>query len=192
MMCAHHLMMITSMTSALAFPDRSRSDVARIVTAGLLTGVSDISFANATYFFRRGIFDPGRVFQSVASGLLGPASYESGAPAIALGAVLHFFIAMAWTVLFVMLERRVGVVRAMTARTGRALAFAYVYGMSIWLAMNFVVIPLSHARVTPPALPVFWIMLFGHGIFVGMPIVMLARDRSPVRTRMRREARATL
>lgn len=178
------------MTTALSFPFRVRGGVARVVAAGLATGISDISFANATYFFRRGILDPGRVFQSVASGLLGSASYDAGAMSITLGAMLHFAIAMTWTLVFVLLQRRVAFVRQMTSRTGSALTFAYVYGMSIWLAMNFVVIPLSQARVTPPSLPVFWIMLFGHGIFVGIPIVMLARDPSPVRSRMRRGARA--
>ncbi|MEO7964162.1 MAG: hypothetical protein ABIT38_09680 [Gemmatimonadaceae bacterium] len=177
------------MTSALTFPDRTRSDFARILTAGLLTGVSDISFANATYLFRRGILDPGRVFQSVASGVAGPESYNSGMPTIVLGAFLHFTIALIWTTIFVLATRRSTALTSIVSRTGGALVFGYVYGMFIWLAMNFIVIPLSHAKVTPLSAPVFWIMLFGHGIFVGIPIVMLARDRSPVWSRLRVDAR---
>lgn len=182
------------MATSLTLTRPSRGIASRIVVAGLLTGLSDISFANATYFARRGTLDPARVFQSVASGLLGPSSFDGGMQTALLGASLHFLIAIIWTAIFVELERRSAWVRSRVTSTGRALAFGYGYGMFIWLAMNFVVIPLSRARVTPPSLPVFWIMLFGHGVFVGIPIVLLARDRAlahaPVRTRMRSGARA--
>ena len=177
------------MTTALTLPERARSDLSRVVIAGLLTGVSDISFATVTAMVRRGVLDPGRVFQSVASGLLGPESFNGGTSTIVLGAFLHFSIALIWTTLFVIAQRRVPLVQSIVASTGGAIGFGYVYGMFIWLAMNFIVIPLSQARVTPLNNPVFWVMLFGHGIFVGIPIVMLARDRSPVRTRVRAGAR---
>jgi hypothetical protein len=62
-----------------------------ILWGGLVAGILDISDAIVTWGMR-GV-PAGRILQSVASGLLGRASYEGGWATVALGTFLHFFIA---------------------------------------------------------------------------------------------------
>jgi uncharacterized membrane protein YagU involved in acid resistance len=50
-----------------------------------------------------------------------------------------------------------------------------IYGIIIWLAMDFVVIPLSRATPTPVANWRFWAMLAWHALGVGLPIVRMLR-----------------
>jgi hypothetical protein len=61
-----------------------------VVAGGLVAGAFDIVYACAFWWWKAGE-PPPRIFQSVAAGLLGPASFEGGAATAALGLGLHFF-----------------------------------------------------------------------------------------------------
>jgi hypothetical protein len=63
-----------------------------VLLGGLVAGTFDITYACTFWYLKRGVL-PKRVLQSVASGLLGDASFTGGGRTAALGLVLHFFIA---------------------------------------------------------------------------------------------------
>jgi hypothetical protein len=59
-----------------------------VLLGGLVAGALDISYAWAFWALKAGV-PAMRIFQSVAKGLLGPASYRGGATTAALGLLLH-------------------------------------------------------------------------------------------------------
>src|SRR6185436_864518 len=83
-----------------------------ILLGGLIAGTLDITGACVVSWLRAGV-SPIRVFQSVASGLLGAASSTGGAKTAALGLALHFLIATIWTAVFYFASRKL---RFMVAR----------------------------------------------------------------------------
>ena len=118
----------------------SRATVAPLAwlpLGGIVLGSLDILFAVAFWSTRD--VTATRIFQSVASGVLGNASYSGGVATAWLGAGLHYFIATMMVVVYYLAGRRSGkLVR-------RPVAFGLPYGLLLYGVMNFVVLPLSAA-----------------------------------------------
>jgi hypothetical protein len=103
----------------------------------LIVGVLDGLDAVIVTWARSGA-PPTRVFQAVASGLLGrDAAFAGGIPAAALGLALHFLIAAIVVACYVFASRSVAVLRE------RPIICGVVYGVLVYVVMNFVVIPNS-------------------------------------------------
>lgn len=145
-----------------------RSTLSRVSGAGLLTGIIDGLFSSvlSVAFYDSTVT---RLFQGVASTLLGPAALDGGLKTAAVGVLMHFGVALGWSAVFLFLLNRSSWLRgALRSRYG-ALKVASVYGPFIWLVMSLVVIPLLLKR--PPTITVrWWIQLIGHIPFVGLPI----------------------
>ena len=128
-----------------------------------------------------------RICQSIARGLLGPDAYKGGNATAVLGLVLHFIIALGWTLAFLFVLQRWPRLRAWTARTRSAVLVGLVYGAGVWLLMDSFVLPLSRAGAVPPTAPWFWIQLVTHPFVVGLPIALiLGRAASSVPTEAQR------
>jgi hypothetical protein len=155
--------------------DRTESDVSKIVAAGVTVAVLDALFAIVLYVFVLHATTAPRVFQSIAAGLLGKASYAGGAPTVALGVVCHLTVAFGWTLIFYTAPRRIAVIRELLRTNADTIMVGLVYGAFIWLAMDFVVIRLSRATPTPVANWRFWAMLAWHAVGVGLPMVRILR-----------------
>jgi len=151
---------------------RPQSGGARLVRAWLLTAVVDGTFASVQSLTYGST--PVRVFQGVASTLLGPSALQGGAATAAIGVLMHFGVALAWSAVFLAIyERSVSVRRVAGARYG-PLKVAALYGPLIWLVMSLAVIPLLVHR--PPNITLRWaVQLVGHVFFVGLPIVAMIR-----------------
>jgi hypothetical protein len=142
--------------------------VSRALRAGILTGVTDGTFASllAVFFFGSSVT---RLFQGVASTVLGPASFEGGATTAAIGLAMHFGVALTWSFVFLVLSILPPIQRIL-ATPGGVYKVAAVYGPCIWLVMSLIVIPLFVHR--PPTFTVPWLVQWiGHFPFVGLPIV---------------------
>lgn len=150
--------------------------VRRVVLAGLLTGCTDAVFATAHALVTRHRFMPVRIFQGIASGLLGPAAFDGGAMSATLGLLLHFLIALIWAAFFAIVVRHMSAVRAVARSRHGALAVGAVYGPAIWLFMYFVVIPLAGIKTGSFLTWSFALMLVGHVFSVGWPIVAVVGD----------------
>ncbi len=105
------------------------------------------------------------VYQSVAGGLLGRASYQGGLATAALGMLLHFFIATTAAGVYVAASHRLKLLVRWAVPCGLA------FGMAVYFFMRHVVLPLSAARVGSFA----WTGLIGHALLVGLPIALFAR-----------------
>ncbi len=167
------------MSVASASPgSRRRSDLVRVLIAGTLVGILDGAFAVAIWVVVLKVATIPRVFQGVAAGLLGrEAARSGGLPTAALGLAIHFLIAMSWAAIYLLIYRRWPALRRATRSTGGAIAVGLAYGMLVWLAMDFLVLPLTRVTGTPVSSPHFWTQLIGHPFVVGLPIALVVRDK---------------
>lgn len=110
-----------------------------------------------------------RILQSVAAGLLGPASYGGGWVTAALGLALHFLIATSMSLAYYLVARRWALLWQ------RPLACGALYGLLLYGIMHFAVVPLSAA--SPGSADPTWIGLTiaAHALLVGIPIALLTR-----------------
>ena len=75
-----------------------------VALVGLLAGAFDITFA--FIFYSRQGANPARILRGIASGVLGPSAFTLGTWTLALGAALHFFIAVCAAFVFYFASRR--------------------------------------------------------------------------------------
>ena len=154
----------------------ARPAFSRLLRAGLLTGASDGLFSSvlAVVFYHSTV---ARLFQGVASVLLGPGALAGGLPTALVGVAMHFGVAFGWSAVFLTIESASpGVRRVLASRFG-ILPIAAVYGPFVWLVMSCGVIPLLTHR--PPKIGLrWWVQLIGHFPFVGIPIVASISRRS--------------
>src|ERR1051326_719296 len=91
------------MTSAT--PTSSTAFLA-IFWGGMACGLFDITQACIAWGIQNHL-PPPRIFQAVASGLLGPKSFQGGGKTAALGLFLHFLIAFIWAVIYYLASRQI-------------------------------------------------------------------------------------
>ena len=126
-----------------------------------------------------------RLWQGVASTVLGPAALDGGAKTAAVGIALHLAVAFTWSALFVAIARLSPTILRMIATPSGALAVAAAYGPIIWLVMSLVIIPLATGRAPRFGFR-WWVQIFAHVPFVTIPLVFTARRvllrNGPLRT----------
>lgn len=147
----------------------ARSPALTVLTAGLLGGAGDIAYAILFYRWWRDV-PADRVLQSVASGVYGPASFQGGVPTAVAGAALHFFIATVAAGVFYLAATR------MRMLVRQPYLFGPLFGLAMWLAMNFVVVPLSAARAPTFDDPMVVVTgILAHAFLFGLPIALVTR-----------------
>lgn len=160
-----------SVASAAARPSEGPRAARAILWGGLLAGVGDITFAFVVNGLR-GV-GPVSVLQAVAGGVLGGGALEGGLAAAALGGALHFFIALCAAAVYWLASRGLGVL------VRRAVVCGLLYGVAVYLFMDFVVVPLSAAYFKPSHAPSAMLLnSAGHMLLVGLPIALAARRYS--------------
>jgi hypothetical protein len=147
-----------------------RNPLSRLLRAGLMTGVTDGLFSSvlSVFFYDSTVT---RLFQGVASTLLGKQAFDGGTRTALIGVLMHFGVAFGWSAVFLLLVlRSAGLRRRVLASRSGIVKVAAVYGPFIWLVMSLAVIPLLLHR--PPTINIrWWVQLIGHFPFVGLPIV---------------------
>lgn len=160
---------LASSSDKTGFPQRSRI-LDGILYGGLAVGVLDGAAAViTTLLYGR---SPGRMFQGIASGLIGRASLDGGWPTTLLGAALHFLIAFIWAAIYN------GASLKLPTLIRRAAVWGPIYGVVVYFAMQNIVLPLSAIQKSPFTIAPMMQLLQGliiHIICVGTPIALLAR-----------------
>jgi uncharacterized membrane protein YagU involved in acid resistance len=141
------------------------------LAVGILDGLDALVF-----FGLRGV-PPARIFQAIASGLLGRSAFGGGWTTVVIGVLLHFFIAFAVVAVFLLASRRLAVLRRAPILMG------LLYGIAVYLVMNRIVVPLSGAAGTGnPPWPVLLNGVLIHMFGVGLPASLAARAANRYRT----------
>jgi hypothetical protein len=163
-----------------AFPRPSRPAIVPampILAVALLVAVLDGAFAVLYYVNVLGVAAFRRVWQSVASGWIGKSSFDGGAATVSLGLATHLLVALIWTLVYTFGVQRVAFVERLVRTPRGRIVVGVVVGAFIWCFMDFVVIPFSQAKQSPPNNWRFWGMLAWHMIGVGPPLVWFTRPR---------------
>jgi hypothetical protein len=147
---------------------QSKGPVLKILAAGVIAGTLDIAYACVFWSVRADVPSM-RIFQSVAAGLLGPASFGGGVPTAALGLGLHFVIVITVSAVYLVAAMRWLVLWK------RPLVSGALYGLGLYAVMNFVVVPLSAASPNSNNLTWIWMSVLVHMVFVGIPIALITR-----------------
>lgn len=143
--------------------------MARLLRAGILTGISDWLFAVALFtLFYHITFT--RLWQGVAAVPLGPRAIGGGSIYTWIGVLFHFLVAFTWSAIFLFLFMRSQSLRRTAASPYGVFKIAAVYGPLIWVVMSLIVIP-AFAHKAPAITARWWIQLIGHFPFVGLPMV---------------------
>lgn len=121
------------------------------------------------FFGARGV-RPMRIFQSIASGLLGPASFSGALPAALLGVALHVTVAAGIVTAYYFVSRRIVALRRHT------LVWGPLYGLAAWTVMNFVIVPLSRVDRAAFTWPVVLNGLLIHALAIGPASAWFSRD----------------
>ena len=150
-------------------------------TTGVLIGGGVAATLDIVYAFvmstQAGI-SPTRVLQSVASGWLGKQAFDGGMPAAVLGLLSHYGILFVAAALYLAASRRFPLLRH------RAVTCGLVFGVGVYLFMNFVVVPLAAVPFELSYTP--WKLAQGflsHSVLVGLPIALAIRRYSPSEVR---------
>ena len=151
------------MTTAAARP----SLIKVIAGAGLLVGTLDILDA-IIFYGLRGV-PATRILQGIAFGLIGRTAYSQGMRSAALGLLLHFFIATTWAAIYLLASRRLPL-------SHHPWIYGILYGILIYIVMNYVVLPFTHIglRPLPPLIP----LINGVSaliVCIGLPLAFIAR-----------------
>ena len=111
-----------------------KSILAAILLGGLVAGTLDIGAA---------MLISGRsmafILQFIASGVLGPASFEDGTGTVILGALLQWAMSLIIAAIFVLASLKLPVLRRRWVSSGLA------FGVATYFVMTYVVVPLSAA-----------------------------------------------
>jgi hypothetical protein len=153
----------------------------RPATTGVLIGGGVAATLDIVYAFVASApsgISPTQVLQSVASGWLGRRAFDGGQPAAALGLVSHYGILFAAAALYLAASCRWPVLRE------RAVVCGLVFGVGVYLFMNFVVVPLSAVPFAIAYTPAKLAQgLLSHAVLVGLPIALAVRRWSHLEIR---------
>jgi hypothetical protein len=116
----------------------------------------------------RGV-SPARVFQYIASSLLGSDAYDGGGATVLLGVVLHFSVALGAATAFYLISSRLPILLR------RPVICGMVYGIVVFFTMRYAVVPLTRVTQAPFKLSAMITGVVIHMFCVGLPIALWAR-----------------
>jgi hypothetical protein len=141
-----------------------------IVTAGLVAGALDITYAFIIWGLQ-GV-TPLRIGRSVAAGLVGVEAARAGGVGLGLfGLLLHFTLATIIAAIYF------GAARNIRVLVDKAVPCGIVYGLATYGVMNYIVMPLSAIHSVGDSGPAY-IRITGvlvNMFLIGLPIALITR-----------------
>ncbi len=134
-----------------------------ILAGGCLCALLDGVCVSALYLAKGVKFV--QVWQSIASGLMGPAAYRGGWATASFGFALHCLIAFTVATVFVLSSQKASVLLRHDILGGIA------YGIAVWFVMYVVVLPLSSFYPKQPlTFSTASVQIAMHVFLIGLPI----------------------
>jgi uncharacterized membrane protein YagU involved in acid resistance len=134
-----------------------------VLTGGLIAGTLD-AVDGVVFNGIANHLDPVQVLQYIASGFYGVQSFSMGLRSAAIGGLAHYAIALMLALIWWVAARIAPVLNRHWQ------GFGLAYGAAVFLAMNFVVLPLTNVVDSPVTLAFLVNGLISHALFVGLPI----------------------
>jgi hypothetical protein len=140
-----------------------------IAFAGLIAGILDITSA----FVIAALKGVGsiRMLQGIASGSLGPRSFEGGMATAGLGFAIHFAIAFTAAALFYAASRKLSFL------IQHAVVSGLFYGIAVYVFMYWIVVPLAFPNARHSISRDLTAVIV-HMTLIGLPIALVVRHFS--------------
>jgi uncharacterized membrane protein YagU involved in acid resistance len=119
------------------------SSAKTILLSGFVAGALDILAAIIVYSVIMNKVTATQILQGIAAGVFGKDAYTGGTLMVFRGLLFHFIIAYCFAIGYFILFPYLPFFRKKKILSG------LLYGIFVWLVMNFVVIPLSNAYHAP-------------------------------------------
>jgi len=152
---------------------RAAGGLGLVLAGGLIAGALDLTFAFLFYWPQGAT--PLRILQFIASGALGRGSFQMGLASAALGAFFHFFTSVCAAAIYYLFSLRFSFL------TRRVLISGAIFGVLMFLAMRFIVVPLSAIKPGPMKVGNVIGELCSHVFLFGMVIAYAVSRATAVR-----------
>ena len=108
--------------------------------------------------------------QFIASGLMGDAAYAGGFATALLGVILELLMTIIIAGIFIFSADRIPLLRK------NIIAGSLLYGIGVFIVMNFIVLPLSAATVSaPPPMGLLIEIIVEHMLLIGLPLGIIVQ-----------------
>ncbi len=138
-----------------------------ILISTLVAGTLDLALAITFFTIKGAPIDA--VPHAVAAGLLGVRAFSLGTSIAILGVALHYFIAFCVAAFYYLLSRRFGFLN------NRPILSGALYGIGVFLFMQYVVVPLSAEPRSHPTHAWLIADIGSHIFFIGIAIALITR-----------------
>lgn len=155
-------------TAIFTTPGGHRHPATSLALGTLIAGTFDLIFAYSFWALQADV-PAQRILQSIASGLIGKASFQGGIATATLGAVLHYIIMLAMVATYYFASRR------LPQLVQRPLLYGAIYGAGLYVVMHYIVVPLSAARHGGAALPLWTALSIVAHVLIGMICAWFSR-----------------
>jgi uncharacterized membrane protein YagU involved in acid resistance len=154
------------MSTAIALPGRNAA-FKTILLAWIVAGILDMSAAIIVYDFVLHKTTALKILKSIASGLFGKQANAGGDDMAVYGLILHFIIALLFTVFYFLIFPYVPFLKRNRILSG------LIYGAFVWCVMNLGVLPL----IAGGKIPTNWISISRAAVIlmicIGLPIALI-------------------
>lgn len=154
-------------TSLLSFDfTKSSSPIKTILWSGLVAGILD-AIAGVIVYYIYFDLNPLQVLQFIAAGVYGPEAINGGVGMILAGTFFHFLIAYVVAVIYFMVYPNLKLL------SNNKVLMGLIYGLGIWLVMNFLILPQSNIPKGPFDIGLAIVGIVWHMTLVGLPIALI-------------------
>ena len=151
----------------ISVPSQTSGTLRAIFTAGIVCATLD-GGGVSLYYWLKG-FPPLRIWQGVASSLLGRAALSQGWRSGLFGIFLHVCVAYTVATIFVLLARRIPMLTRHFVWSG------LIYGLGVFIVMNRIVVPLTRIGHHPNTQETQNKQLVLHCFAIGLSIAFITR-----------------
>ncbi|MBC7904825.1 MAG: DUF1440 domain-containing protein [Gemmatimonadaceae bacterium] len=149
-------------------PDNNNHAFKTIFYSGLVAGVLDILAAFLITIVVMGRSSVEKILQYIASAAIGPTAFKGGWQTALAGLLFHFLIAFVFAAIYYAAIRKIDFLWRQPFISG------LLYGVLVWVIMNFAVIPLSTLKTQSMTADKGTILVFLANVFcVGLPIALI-------------------
>jgi hypothetical protein len=159
-------------TNASTSPSNRNSLLRSSVIGGLIIGLLHLIIQVGIFFVLIGKTPLISALQYIASGAMSSAAFTGGLSTAVLGAVLELLMTIIIAGIFILSADRISLLRRYV------IIGSLLYGIGVFIVMNFIVLPLSAAPPlpTPPMSQIIELIL-EHILVIGLPLgILLRRD----------------
>lgn len=161
------------MSTIASMPPNSRNSLLRLsVIGGLIIGAIHLVIQAWIVFILILKLAPSFTIgaQYIASGVIGNAAYTGGFATALLGVILEVVMTIIIAGIFIFSADRIPLLRK------NVIVGSLLYGIGVFVVMNFVVLPLSAATVSaPPPMGLLIEIIVEHMLLIGLPLGILVQ-----------------